>query len=74
MKKFEQKKNELQLRKRKYKMFIPKPEEPNVSERNILALNLNELRDVRRSAMLSLDRSHNLYEMLKKIRLEAQDL
>lgn len=55
-------------------MFIPKPEEPNVSERNILALNLSELRDVRRSAMLSLDRLHNLYEMLKKVRLEAQDL
>ncbi len=55
-------------------MFIAKPEDPVTQERNILTLSLLELREARKQATENLDRMHQIYEMLVKVRSQARDL
>lgn len=55
-------------------MKIAQPLVPIQSQRSVLSLNLQELRDARKKATEKLDRMFSIYEMLKRVREQATDL
>lgn len=55
-------------------MKIAQPLVPIQSQRSVLSLNLQELREARKKATEKLDRMFIIYEMLKRVREQATDL